>query len=244
MLHFFFQLTGDWFTALTLYNLFNDFFYHGIAFAIFMAVGALIRLLRRRAVVASVGRAPSFVTTDFPDGAYGRITGRVWCDRPLIAPISGRPCVFFRLTVESPGLDTVHYEGREVWTQEDAAVFHVEDACGRAEVRGLTAEYILEDAHGPAVRGVDLLACYPEAVGFLASRKLPTLEGQRITETALPLGEEVTVAGVAYGSDNLVLEAGDNEHPLRVTNDAGAWREAPWRQNEQTWLKSAFSRQF
>jgi hypothetical protein len=151
-----------------------------------------LRSAERRAIrdLADVGRGPH------------RIAGMVVADTPLIAPLSGRPCVFYETRVIRAvglGLDPwdVTYQ---VAVEKRCVPFLVDDGTGSAVVDAGHAELLLGTDVDRWSHGRD--ADPPAESAFLArfgQRRRGLLFEKRLhfTESIIEVGERIAVMGSA-----------------------------------------------
>lgn len=135
----------------------------------------------------------------FPDGGHGRIAGvaRV-ADQHLEAPLSGRRCVWWRVTVESlsPGGEHSTSSWTQVIDESEAVDFLVEDPTGRVLVRATEAHAVIDPDEHYGEGAIEDESTTPELAAFLrrwgqsvGDRKL------RYAEAAITGGDGVEVVG-------------------------------------------------
>jgi hypothetical protein len=152
--------------------------------------------VRRRAIA----RAPRRRIRDLRDEEVARVVGTAGVENALRAPISGRPCAYFRVVVE----EQVQRGGRRHWTkildEQDGVDFLLEDGTGEALVVTARAEAVLEQDRSQRSgvlrdASADLEAFLRKrgqsSEGFLFNRTL------RYREGVVEAGERVAVVGIA-----------------------------------------------
>jgi hypothetical protein len=157
---------------------------------------------------------PRVSVKGFPDGGTGRITGRLgYAGEPIYAPISGRLCAFYEVTVEEHSNDSWHQILREVHGVD----FLLSDESGEALVRMGTAEIaVVKDVHlrsgtwNDANEAMEALLArhHQKSQGMIFNRNL------RYKEGVLEAGEPVAVLG-----------RGMREPDPNPKSSAGAYRE-------------------
>ncbi|MGE0788330.1 MAG: hypothetical protein AB7S26_21835 [Sandaracinaceae bacterium] len=146
---------------------------------------------RAKRAMKSVART---TIKDAPDGEKVRVTGRVECDAPLYAPLSGRACAAWRVIVREK-------RGKHTYTLVDdseVTAFRLVDGDDRAHVDESYVKVVLdEDASGstglfgePPPELVDFLADRGHSTqGFFLSKTLWYREGvAEIDETVAVMG--------------------------------------------------------
>jgi hypothetical protein len=208
-----------------------------VAIAAFIAFVEFIRyqwrqsspvgVLRRRlaAFQRQLTAAPLQTTAEFPENTVGAVQGalRYLGDAPLVAPLTGRPCAYYEVIVEQPGLG----EGwEEVIRESQGQDFLLEDDGGLARVRVQDCEVrIFQDAH---FRTGLLNEATPELETFLAkhgrtSTSWSFTKSMRFREGVLEEGETVAVCG--YGTrevdpDPRAATGGYRDNALRLVLSA------------------------
>lgn len=194
------------------------------------AVGQLRRAAERRRARRELRSRPVLEATT-ADGAVVRVTGVVRAIEPVIAPLSGRPCVVYRSRVDATS-----------W------LFRREARRGRHEVLRMSAFELDRGAEGTVlVDGSHALLDLPSvALGdgdrsrreqFLLSHGMPIREvtRARFEETIVEPGMTVSVAGLVMldaAEEPSVVErhfreapppalrlTGNAEHPLAISVD-------------------------
>lgn len=141
--------------------------------------------------------APLTRIANAADKSLVRVVGTVETDTPVLAPMSGRPCAFWKLRVES------RKNGDSVWTQimdEQAGVdFVLSDGTGIAWVETARADAVLE-RDGRERTGL-VQEPSPVFERFLKERELKIrgrlgiYESYRYFEGVAEVGEKVVVVG-------------------------------------------------
>jgi hypothetical protein len=149
-------------------------------------------VLRRR-----LRAAPLHTTAAFPENTVGVVQGalRYLGDAPLVAPLTGRPCAYYEVVVEEPG---VGEDWEEVIRESQGQDFLVEDDHGLARVRIRGGRVLL--ANDAQFRTGLLAPATPALEAFLArhgqtSTTWVFTNKMRFREGVLEAGETVTVCG-------------------------------------------------
>lgn len=163
-------------------------------------------------------KAPRRLIRHPPDGTYARFVGTVLpIDSPIEAPLTGRPCAYWRIVIEEKQGKSY----RELLRREDGHDFSIRDATGTLLVRVAAAElalhndgefssHVLKDPT-PALEAF-LAAQGEKTSGMLFNRSL------QYHEAVIEEGESVTVAGIAHAEP-------DPEGPRETDN----YRDTPMR---------------
>ena len=117
-----------------------------------------------------------------------QLSGIVEPLQTLNAPLSGRPCAFFRIAVELPDNTTFAVD-------PDDLPFRLRDGSGECLVfpRGASLEI------GGAMERTSLVKDLPPALAALLSRSGQQVEGRvRLLEQILPIGAAVDVMGIGH----------------------------------------------
>lgn len=160
-----------------------------------------------------------------------RVTGTIEpLSEPLSAPLTGRRCVYYGAAVSEQRTGQHGTRWVQIHGVQRSVDFIVRDASGRVIVRVDRADIVAIPDHKrfsgsfdePTPAESALLERFGEdATGFLGlNRHL------RFTESALEIGEEVTVLGVARRSEGagpMVIES-PPDAPLLVTDHRGTVR--------------------
>jgi hypothetical protein len=152
---------------------------------------------------------------ELPESESGRIVGRVAVlERSLIAPLSGRPCVYYAVIVN----ELERWGWRDLISERREVTFAIEDRSGRAVINPVGASVALSFDWAKHVDGWDALTQEQESLltrhgflreGFLRPRTLRFYVG------VIPIGHHVEVVG-----------AGVRE-PDPTAHAASSYREAP-----------------
>jgi hypothetical protein len=170
--------------------------------------------------------AKPYSLAEMPEDTLGRVTGvvRPLDKRMLEAPLSGRLCVYYDVTVEP-----LHAGGtslRVLASEHDAIPFVLEADGHRA---------VIDPAHAQISAGVDCIissdALSPRAMAILdrhrfSARKVYFADGVMLREAILEADEEITVVGAgvreadpdAVGGGALYRDGGQTR--LRLTGAA------------------------
>ncbi|MEZ4336868.1 MAG: hypothetical protein R3B82_09595 [Sandaracinaceae bacterium] len=102
------------------------------------------------------------------EGEVARVVGKVRVDAPLIAPLSGRPCAYWRIVVEEKRRRGKHSYWQTLVDEEEGTDFLLLDDTGKAKVQVSYASAVL---HGDAEGGSGFLnEPTPELDSFLSAR--------------------------------------------------------------------------
>jgi hypothetical protein len=163
---------------------------------------------------------------ELPENELGRIVGRVAAlERSLIAPLSGRPCVYYAVIVEE-----VRPRGwQELVAERRGVAFAIKDYSGKAIIDPANASVALRfdcikyvDGGGALTQEqASLLAHHGvHREGFFAPSAL------RFQEAVIPIGHhvEVTGAGVREPDPEAHAELGYRDAPTQIciSNSAAA----------------------
>ncbi len=152
-----------------------------------------------------LGRRPTIAIANAADGTEVRIGGTVSCASPLVAPYSGRACVYWRLEFMQQA-----FENSWAGSAFDATDFTIEDGTGRAEV-------IVE-------------VCAFDVVANFVEMERATHLSQKARELSLRYEwgafadvaqVEILEAIVAVGEDIEVAGTGTREPELREVGERG-----------------------
>jgi hypothetical protein len=203
----------------------------GILFAV--GVVGLVQLVvfvtnGDRKVKRRLRKAPRRSIRHLPDRTYARFSGTVLpIDSPLVAPLTGRPCTFWRVIV----LEKRGKGYGEVLRREAGKDFSIRDDSGTLLVR-VTGAKLAVEIDGNASSGVwrdpspelerFLAANGEETTGWILNRQL------RCNEAVIEEGESVTVAGVVHAEPDPEAQqkiSDYRETPMRMILDGA--RDAP-----------------
>lgn len=166
---------------------------------------ALARVFGRRARLRrGLAAARQWAIRDVPEGQVGRLAGMAAAlGEPLVAPLSGRPCVYYDVRVQRHrGLETSDFFEleHELIAERRTVPFVLDDGTGRA---------IIDASHGDVGIGVDLERwsdindpLTPQEEAFLArhgesKRGLILGKKLRFAESIIEVGERIAVVGTA-----------------------------------------------
>ena len=142
---------------------------------------------------------PARSISDVIEGELARVVGRVEVDGPVLAPLSGRPCAYWRVVVERNEGGGRNSTWRKLVDESDGVDFALLDETGKAWVRTLHVSAVLDgDARGGSGFLQDPT---PELRAFLHERGHDT-QGLffnrtiRFREGVAEPGEVVAVVGV------------------------------------------------
>lgn len=161
-------------------------------------------------------RMPATPIAALADHQVGRIVGHVaGSEQPLIAPLTGRPCVLYQLVVYKPA-------GRGGWsvctTDRSGTPFTVSDRGATAIVDPLHSRIAVADDHSEECNAVDGPTLEQTAVlmnhglrlkGWFLYRKY------RFEESMIAIGDPIGVIGAAVRARELRI-AGSKQAPLAI----------------------------
>ena len=178
-------------------------------------LAACIYGLAQNAKVARVGEAPLARTGDAaargllvagPNGALSA-EGDVLCPRPLVAPVSGKPCLYYEITCTARWKEGEAEQVREIASEKDAADFSLDDGSGPVRVeagRGGSFEPLRKrvETKGPGLVGGITGAELAFGRYRVATRALSPGATYTVVETFLPVQPRLYVCGkaTAYGA--------------------------------------------
>jgi hypothetical protein len=146
------------------------------------------------------------------DGEVARVVGAVSVDAPVSAPLSGRPCAYWRVVVEERRRRGKNSRWVTVIDDHGGVDFVVSDETGRALVKTGHVRAVLDKDHGRSSGFLN--DATPELDHFLASRG-HTSQGflfnksMRFREGVVEPGETVAVVGAARWEPDPELGAQD-----------------------------------
>lgn len=158
--------------------------------------GALRRRSAERRHRKMMRKAPAYSLAAFPENTFGKIVGRVrpFDRRVLEAPISGRPCVYYEVAIDTVVEDSLL---KTLATDQDAVSFLVEDESARGLVSPDNAVFSTEvdvmstaTMDDPQGRERDLLIKHG-----LAGKRVAFADGLRFRESVIELDELVAIYG-------------------------------------------------
>jgi hypothetical protein len=172
---------------------------------------------RARRVIRAL---PATAIADVEDGARVRVTGIVSAHRePTTAPVSGRPCIGFRLVVDQ----TTNAGSEPVLIREHCDAFWIADGSGRALVEG------------PLLFGVEPDEAWsnlpPSLNRMLEEAEVPlrgsfdTYREFQYTEAILASGDRVSVVGRASVTIDPAGESHGHRRPPTLRRIVGQRRE-------------------
>lgn len=133
---------------------------------------------------------------ELPEGVIGRVTGQArTLDGTLIAPLSGRRCLAYEITLH----ENTHNSHRALAREARGIPFVLEDGSGHAVIDPAGAEYALDMDHTAA--GGTTTTIRPELAAMFERLGLPATLGTRskiaLCEGVIEAGERVSVLGIA-----------------------------------------------
>jgi len=138
-----------------------------------LAIGAVVALLfwwfsaDQRAKRAMRG-VPKRSIADVVEGERARIVGSVDVREPIYAPLSGRPCAYWRVTVEEKRSSGKNSYWRKIVDEHEGVDFFLTDGTGKAKIEVMHAQPVL--AHDARGGSGFLNDPTPELESFLAER--------------------------------------------------------------------------
>ncbi len=156
----------------------------------------------REKIKRALRDATKYSIRDFPDSSLGKVVGRlVLLDEQLVAPLSGRPCAYFSISVEEYRSRGKSGSWVTMVEEERGVDFALDDGSGTAIVVVASAKTALSSDHrsssgtfdDPTPREQSYLDSHGrESEGWVFNKKI------RYIEAVLEPGELVSVYG--YGS--------------------------------------------
>ena len=170
-------------------------------FSLFLAGSALAIILsatfwsaERKKTRALAKGKPVFVS-EFNDNEFGKVIGVVSKGPTIVAPLSGRECVFYVITVEESKDDhwvRVHFE-------QEHTEFSLVDSTGRAVVKTKHIEAFLVNDHqkrsGMFKRVEATELAYLEKIRLSHTGLMGFVKGMRFKEHIIEIGERIAVMG-------------------------------------------------
>ncbi len=212
--------------------------------ALILLVVAIPKVFGRTARIRRrVRAAPQCAIRELGEAAPAptRIAGMVVpVDEPLIAPLSGRPCVYYETrVVRMVGLGMEEWDIEyQVAAEQRSVQFLVDDGTGRALVDVTHSQVLLgEDVERSASEGGDDAAAEDAFLARFGQRRRGLLFAKRLyfSESVIEVGERIAVVGSALsdqGSSERLASpyrhnatttcprlAGSRRSPLLVTDD-------------------------
>jgi hypothetical protein len=171
---------------------------------------------------------------DLPEGTYARIVGRAHpAGEPLIAPMTGRRCVYYEVKVEGKGIAPHPGKMTVIAAETKAIPFLLVDGTGRALVDPEGADVLIDfDARSdfsPQARVVT-----PEHLTFFERHGRKVIGGVygtelRYREAVIEVEDMITILGagirepdpdpVSAGPRSRMRFATTPQHPLMITDD-------------------------
>jgi hypothetical protein len=148
-----------------------------------MAVVALVSVRRSRIAIPVTRIAAA------ADATLVRIQGRVRCDAPLVAPYSGRPCVYYKIIFAY-----AEFPRHALFEHSESCDFVVTDGSGVARVSRERARFEAMPDEGEKTRASRLS---PRALEIIRALKwpVPDIAAVEFAECAIAIGDEVNIAG-------------------------------------------------
>lgn len=140
-------------------------------------------------------RVPQQPIASLPDGERGRLVGTArGLHGTLIAPLSGRPCLYYLVLVKS-----VESSGaRELFTERKGIAFALEDASGSAIIDPARASVSLAFDYRDEVYLPDLPSPAQRALLLRNGHSPDGSDQLRFVEAVLSIGERTTVVGTGF----------------------------------------------
>lgn len=148
-------------------------------------------LSSRSVIFRKLRKLPRSPIAQAAENQLVRIVGTVrQLEPPVIAPVTGEPCVYYKVHIEQRS----HDGWRTVVDEADGAPFWIEDESGHAIVDPLAAEITTRHLRFlPALRRDPILDPY------LARHRLFMKHRLRIREMRISVGETIAVMGTGTG---------------------------------------------
>lgn len=173
--------------------------------------------------------AKKYEIAAFPKGAAAKIVGSVHLgDTKLEAPLSGRVCAYYRVTVSEEHPDSARGGWQTLIEEEDSVNFEVTDETGRAFIAIAAARFVSNNDRTLVNGAFDPLS-ERERV-FLEQRSelaalLKSGKKLRYLEAAIEPGEKVSVFGTAsHEVDPKAARVGFREAPAMRLRIGGSPR--------------------
>jgi hypothetical protein len=191
--------------------------------------------LRSRRIVRLLRRTPRVAIADHEGSLARRIVGEVIALEPLLAPISGRPCVCYAIAAfvlaPSPSGDGTQ-EWRPIGTEHGGVPFLVTDGSGRARVDPAASELLIrssektDERHAGARRYLLARGHAPphphfhlrEGIIGPGARVAVAGMGVRVPDTAPPTAE----VGYRSGAEIILAMSGAKDLPLLISDHPAA----------------------
>jgi hypothetical protein len=195
-----------------------------IAIIVIAVVAAAVFFNEEARIKRALRKTPRASIAQVADGADAKITGTVEIvGDSLAAPLTGRRCVYFEVTVEEYRSSGKSGSWRTIIREKQGVPFRVRDATGKAMVNlGAARMAVVKDAHfrsGTFNDATPELEAFLERYGKKSTGFLGFNRKLRYKEGALEAGEEVAVAGRGMWEPDPDPEPGA----------AGGYRDAPRR---------------
>ena len=141
---------------------------------------------------------------ELPENQPGRLVGNVHELQPtLIAPLTGRACVYYVVLVEQAA-----FSGwQERITERGGVAFALEDASGSAVIDPARASVALAFDHRAEIRARDEATPAQEAVLARHGSNVTGRDRLRFVEAILSVGERVTVVGTGVRRPDITTSA-------------------------------------
>lgn len=174
--------------------------------------------------------------SELPDGCYGRIVGRAHpIGEPLIAPMTGRRCIYYEVKVEGTGIAPSPGKMTVIAAETKAIPFLLVDATGRSLVQPDGADVLVDfDERSDFTTQVRMVT--PSHKEFFARHGRTILDGAygtqlRYREAVIEVEDMITLLGVGrrepdpdtasagIGPRSRVRFENTPAHPLMITDD-------------------------
>lgn len=197
-----------------------------VAFGAVLLLGGIVRArkavaerLRERRQAGRVRGVARASIAEAPDGKTTCVVGDLVGELPLVAPFTGRRCVFWRIEVEENGGDAF-----ETWSargNEESAwtTFTISDGSGRAIIESHGAEIVIDRSAGMRVAAITqemTAACAWLVRHHLAETVSLGTRRYRFRESALTADDPIAVVGVGVREQDLTTDRGYRELPPTV----------------------------
>ena len=203
----------------------------GVAAAIAALMMSRTRRFRRK-----LARHRLWRLRELPEGRYARIVGRAHpVGEPLIAPMTGRRCVYYEVKVEGKGVAPSPGKMSVIAAETRAIPFLLNDGTGRAHVVPDGAD-VLVDFDARSDFSPQPLVVTPDHMAFYARHGKTVLGGiygteLRYREAVIEVEDMITILGAGVrepdpdpapgsaGPRSRMRFASTPPHPLLITDD-------------------------
>jgi len=179
-------------------------------------------------------KAKSLRIADVENGEYAKISGNVApFGETLIAPLSGRECVYYKVTVEvgRAAMMEGDFSYAPLISETESVVFLLEQENDSAHIVLENYDSLIKNDFGyesdPTQEATPKLEAFLEKYGEQSKDANGYSKTLRYREAILEIGEEVAIKGVGFWEEDknktkkLILtgDASDNNKQLIISND-------------------------